>query len=88
MPPPEPKLVETTELPPGKKKCTETAHAGADAIFSYTIKYLDGSTKEQDFRSRYKPWGEVCLIGVKPEDVKQPAGETFNATSTQFSDLP
>lgn len=62
--PPEPKVIETVELPVGKKKCLETAHAGADAVFNYTVKYADGTVKSQDFLSHYKPWGEVCLLGV------------------------
>jgi vancomycin resistance protein YoaR len=63
VPPPEPKLIATTDLPIGKKNCTEIAHAGADSIFSYTVNYTDGTVKKQDFRSHYKPWGEVCFIG-------------------------
>ena len=63
--PPPAKLIETLDLPVGKKKCTERAHAGADAIFTYTITYIDGVVKTQEFKSHYKPWGEVCLIGVE-----------------------
>lgn len=62
--PPPPKLIETTELPPGKKKCTERAHVGASAKFTYTVTYPDGEKKEKEFRSYYKPWQEVCLVGV------------------------
>ncbi|MBI5022598.1 MAG: VanW family protein [Candidatus Magasanikbacteria bacterium] len=63
--PPPAKLIETLDLPAGKKKCTERAHAGADAVFTYTITYSNGTVKKQDFKSHYKPWGEVCLIGVE-----------------------
>ena len=63
--PPPAKLIETLDLPIGKKKCTERAHAGADAVFTYTITYLDGAVKTQEFKSHYRPWGEVCLIGVE-----------------------
>lgn len=69
-PPPPKILTETDELPKGKIKCTETAHAGADAVFTYTIKYADGKEKKKDFRSHYKPWGEVCLIGRDPNAPK------------------
>jgi len=45
------KLIETEDLAPGKKKCTESAHAGADAEFSTTIEYADGRTREETFTS-------------------------------------
>ncbi len=59
------KLVESTDLAPGKKKCTESAHAGADAEFSTAVTYADGNKREETFRSHYRPWGAVCLIGVE-----------------------
>ncbi len=62
--PPPKKLIETTTLPVGKKKCTELAHEGASTIFSYSVTYPNGTLKKVDFPSFYKPWGEVCLIGV------------------------
>lgn len=62
--PPPKKMIETLDLPPGQIKCTEKPHAGASTIFTYTVAYADGTTKKQDFSSYYKPWGEVCLIGV------------------------
>lgn len=65
-PPPEKKIVETTELPPGVEKCTEKPHEGADAVFTYTVTYPSGDVKKNDFYSRYRPWGEVCLVGVDP----------------------
>ncbi|MEA1963500.1 MAG: VanW family protein [Patescibacteria group bacterium] len=33
------KIIETPDLKPGKKKCTEHAHNGADAYFDYTVTY-------------------------------------------------
>ncbi len=62
--PPPVRLVETLDLPPGKKRCTESAHAGADADFTYDVTYPDGTVKTQDFHSHYKPWQAVCLVGV------------------------
>lgn len=59
------KIIETLDLKPGEKKCTERAHNGADAEFTYTVAYTDGVTKEQVFKSHYRPWQEVCLLGVK-----------------------
>ncbi len=63
--PPATKLVETLDLEPGKKKCTETAHAGADAEFTYTVTYANGEVKKEVFQSHYRPWQAVCLIGVE-----------------------
>ncbi|MBI2099303.1 VanW family protein [Candidatus Uhrbacteria bacterium] len=64
--PPPPKLVITEELPPGIKKCTEKAHVGSDASFVYTITRPDGTKEEKTFRSHYRPWQEVCLVGAAP----------------------
>lgn len=63
--PPPMKLVETLDLPPGQKKCTEVAHAGADAEFTAIVTAADGTSKEQTFASHYRPWQAVCLIGVE-----------------------
>lgn len=64
-PPPPTKFVETLELEPGEKKCTESPHNGADAQFDYMVTYEDGTEKEETFVSHYRPWQEVCLIGVE-----------------------
>ncbi len=63
-PPPPGKIIETDKLAPGEKKCTERAHSGADATFTYTVTYPDGKINEQIFSSHYRPWQEVCLIGA------------------------
>lgn len=63
--PPPTKLIETTDLAPGVKKCTESAHAGASAKFDYKVSYADGSVHEETFYSLYRPWQAVCLIGVE-----------------------
>jgi len=62
--PPPAKLIETEDLKPGEKKCTEKAHAGADTEFTYTVTYPSGTKVEKVFKSHYVPWQEVCLIGV------------------------
>ena len=64
-PPPPTKFIETLELEPGEKKCTESPHNGADAQFTYAVTYEDGEEKEETFVSHYRPWQEVCLIGVE-----------------------
>lgn len=81
--PPPKKTVETTDLAPGQVKCTEKAHTGADAEFSRTITYADGTTKTDTFKSHYKPWQEVCLVGVaKTTPVTPPSTNTNANTNT------
>lgn len=67
VPPPAKQEIPTTELPPGTVKCTEVAHAGADATLDYTVTYPNQEIKKTVFRSHYKPWGAVCLIGVSSD---------------------
>ncbi|MFH1078010.1 MAG: VanW family protein [Patescibacteria group bacterium] len=71
--PPAMKLIETLDLAPGKKKCTESAHAGADANFTYHITYADGTEHTEVFASHYRPWQAVCLVGV--EKLTEPTTE-------------
>ena len=73
--PPPTKTVETLDLKPGVKKCTETAHAGADAEFSYTVTYPNGEVKSEMFKSHYRPWQAVCLVGVEKLTVPTDATE-------------
>jgi len=61
------KYVDTTELAPGKTKCIESAHNGADAVFYRTVTYANGETKEETWRSHYVPWQQVCLRGIDPD---------------------
>ncbi len=73
------KIVETEDLPPGEKKCTERAHTGADAEFSRTIVSPNGEVKTEIWKSHYIPWAAVCLIGkepVPPTEETPPTGET------------
>jgi vancomycin resistance protein YoaR len=79
--PPPTKLIETLSLPPGKKTCSETAHAGADASLDYKVTYADGTVNEQIFNSHYRPWQAVCLIGV--EKLSEPAASTSTDSGTQ-----
>jgi len=66
VPPPEKKIVETADLKPGEVKCTEKPHPGSNAVFTYTVTFPDGTTKKRDFTSYYRPWQEVCLVGIDP----------------------
>lgn len=63
----ETKLIETDDLKPGEKKCTERAHDGADAQFERRVTYPDGEKKTDVFKSHYVVWPAVCLVGKKPE---------------------
>ncbi len=78
---PEPaKLIETLDLKPGVKKCTEKAHNGADTYFDYKVTYPNGEIKQKRFSPHYVPWREVCLIGVEKLS-------TDTASSTPASNL-
>jgi len=79
VPPPPTKLIETLELAPGKKKCSEIAHTGADADFTYTITAADGTVTDRIFRSHYRPWQAVCMIGV--EKLSDPVGTATSTTA-------
>lgn len=59
------KWIETLDLKPGEKKCIESSHNGADAEFTYHVELEDGSVIDKVFKSHYKPWQAVCLIGVE-----------------------
>lgn len=88
--PPPTKIIETTELPVGQKKCTEKAHTGADAEFNYKVTYPNGEVKDQTFRSHYVPWQEVCLLGVAKLDSSEQnsTSDSSAATPSASSDLP
>ncbi len=62
-------IIETTDLKPGEKKCTERAHSGAEAYFDYFVTYNPSTESENKvenrFYSKYVPWREVCLVGVE-----------------------
>jgi vancomycin resistance protein YoaR len=85
--PKESKLIETTDLPVGQKKCTERAHNGADAYFDYKVNYPDGKVAEQRYSSHYVPWQEVCLIGVKELTKPQTEEEIIGVGSNKWDAL-
>jgi len=76
------KIIETTDLKPGVKKCTERAHNGADAYFDYKVIYTTGKVKEERFSSHYVPWQEVCLIGVEKLTAPPETATTTPVTTT------
>lgn len=75
------KNIVSQELAPGQKKCTESAHNGADAYFDYTVTYADGKVTEKRFKSHYVPWQAVCLVGPPKVEVV-----TEVATSTKINE--
>ncbi len=87
------KIVETTELAPGQKKC-QAAHPGAETSFTYTVKGADGEVHEEVFKSSYRPLPTICLVGVDPNAPKEledgDASEgvvTTDQTEEQVSDI-
>jgi vancomycin resistance protein YoaR len=66
--PPPTRYIETEDLKPGEKKCTERAINGANTHFDYTVIYPNDEKVEERFYSHYVPWQEVCLIGKDLED--------------------
>lgn len=81
--PPEKKIIKTTDLEPGKTKCTERAHYGADAKFDYSVQYPDKPEPvEETFYSHYIPWQEVCLLGVTEEELLADQEQNQTATTT------
>lgn len=73
VPAPPKKEIETTDLKPGEVKCVEKPHTGMTASFDYFVKYADGREVKENFTSKYKPWQEVCLIGVDPNKKNEDA---------------
>jgi len=67
IPPGSPRFIETEELSPGEKKKVESAHAGATAILKNTINFPNNIVREETWRSHYRPWPEVWLMGKEIE---------------------
>lgn len=82
--PPARREVKTTDLKPGQRRCTESAHTGADTKFDYSVLYPGQSEPiKETFYSHYIPWQEVCLIGATQEEIDaEKNGGTGTATST------
>ncbi len=82
-------IIETTDLKPGEKKCTERAHSGAEAYFDYFVTYNPGTESENKvenrFYSKYVPWREVCLVGVEAK--AEVVEDTENLTDTESPEV-
>jgi len=57
------KFIETEELEFGEKKRIESAHAGADTKFENIITFPNGIVRREIWRSHYKAWPEVWMVG-------------------------
>ena len=83
------KIVETGDLKPGEKKCTESSHNGADAYFDYKVTYPEGSTTtpniDRRFKSHYVPWQAVCLIGRAASSTATSTLDTSSPTTTKIT---
>ncbi|MBU0707310.1 VanW family protein [Patescibacteria group bacterium] len=80
------KYIDTEDLAPGETECTEKAHTGADAEFTYTVIFPDGRVEEEIFKSHYKAWPEICLVGQEPEDETQEEETETNDGETDIDD--
>jgi len=60
----DPIYAETDTLPAGVTKQIETAHPGGTALAIYTVRYPDGKSVTQEFRSYYRRWPARYLVGT------------------------
>ncbi len=82
------KIIETTELPPGKKEC-QHAYPGAVASFTYVRELPNGEKKEVVFDSYYRPLPETCLVGVdKKTEASSGSGASTTSTGSGVSEQP
>lgn len=83
------KEIETEELKPGEKKKLESAHNGADTVFTQYITYADGREEKNVYKSHYVPWQEVWLVGMDPsKKIELPPAVTENAGSSAIPSIP
>ncbi len=75
------KIIETTELPPGKKEC-QHAYPGAVASFTYVRELPNGEKEEVVFDSYYRPLPETCLVGIEKK-TETASNSGSNTTSTE-----
>ena len=82
----ETKIIETDDLKPGEKKCTERAHDGADAVFERRVIYQTGEKKTDTYKSHYVVWPAVCLVGKKPDPPPSATTSTESLPAEHTSD--
>lgn len=86
--PPAPLTIETTDIPVGTTKCIEKPHNGSDAEFTYTV-VKDGKKIDTVFTSHYRPWRQVCLLGVKKlsSGTDEPKNTNSNSNTNTSSNV-
>ncbi|MDQ5949640.1 MAG: VanW family protein [Patescibacteria group bacterium] len=65
IPAPPAKYIPTPDLKIGQTKCIESPHDGITTDVLYSILYKDGTKKDKNFHSVYRPWQKVCLVGTQ-----------------------
>ncbi len=81
--PPPTKIIETINLKPGEKKCTESSHNGISASFNYIVNYPTGDIVTTTFSSVYRPWQAVCLVGVSIIEQNTTSTNQQSTTTTE-----
>ncbi len=66
-PPLPPREIPDPSLPPGTRKRVDWAVPGAEVYVLRQVTYETGKTVEERFFSRYKPWGDIYLVGPSAE---------------------
>lgn len=73
--PPPDIIIYTEDLEPGETVMKDRSHAGFDATWYRTIKYLNGESKEETIYSHYKAWPAKYLKGKEPEEQPEEQAE-------------
>jgi len=69
----EPREVVDEGLEPGQRKQVDWAAAGLTAVVTREVRYDDGRVRDDTFKSVYRPWGDVFLVGPPPPPELEPA---------------
>ena len=83
-PAPATQYIDTPDLAPGQTRCTEHSHSGLTTSFTYTVKYADGTSNEDVFKSVYQPWQGICLRGIDPNATAEPEAVPQDAQVSQL----
>jgi len=69
----DPREVLDETLEPGYRKQIDWAAAGLTAVVTREVRYDDGRIRDDTFKSVYRPWGDVFLVGPPPPPELEPA---------------
>lgn len=67
---PETKYIETEDLEPGTTECSGHNVPGYNTTFKYAVLREDGTFHEENFDSYYRPFQQVCLVGVEKKETE------------------